>query len=341
MTNPNQGDTEERGKVLPARRGYLTVDDPALHEATAAPWEIMTTQIDRGTLGHWKDYLVTPSLIIYREGFAAAARLRGLSPDGILGFCLPLRLGGRSTFWNTPPKDGGFPATLPGDADAVFDAGQIHVMVLINLAFMRRTLPANVCHEFERAARERFIPASSAAVIALTTWLCDELRGFGDYPAALEYPAAVRAFEKDLLYRLAQVICMSEPGTTRPTASLRRRGLDRAIDYLRASDPAELTVPHLCTVAGVSQRTLEYGFREIFDLTPIGFIRRMRLHALRRELLLACSDEVTVQDIAFGMGFYQLGRLAREYRQLFDELPSHTLHRSFGDNPIERQPLIW
>lgn len=178
-------------------------------------------------------------------------------------------------------------------------------------------------------------------MIALTTWLCNELRRFGDYQAALEYPAAVRAFEEDLLYRLTQVICMSRPGTARPMASLRRRGLDRAIDYLRASDPSELTVPHLCTAAGVSQRTLEYSFREIFDLTPLGFIRRMRLHALRRELLLACSDEVTIQDIAFGMVFYQLGRLAREYRQLFDELSSDTLRRGFAGNPVERRPLIW
>lgn len=100
MTNPNQGDTGERGKELHARRGYLTVDDPALHEATSSPWEIMTTQIDRGALGHWKDYLLTPSLIIYREGFAAAVRLRGLSPEGIIGFCLPLQLGGSSSLVN-------------------------------------------------------------------------------------------------------------------------------------------------------------------------------------------------------------------------------------------------
>jgi hypothetical protein len=63
---------------------------------------------------------------------------------GIIGFCLPLQLGGRSAFWNKPPRTGGIPATLPGDADALFDAGQIHIMVLINLAYIRRTLPANV-----------------------------------------------------------------------------------------------------------------------------------------------------------------------------------------------------
>jgi AraC family ethanolamine operon transcriptional activator len=57
------------------------------------------------------------------------------------------------------------------------------------------------------------------------------------------------------------------------------------------------------------------------------FIRRMRLHAVRRDLLAAQPGGATVTQIAMTFGFYQLGRFSAEYRALFGELPSATLTR--------------
>ena len=40
-----------------------------------------------------------------------------------------------------------------------------------------------------------------------------------------------------------------------------------------------LNIPELCEASGVSMRTLEYGFRETFGLTPLSFLRLLRFHA--------------------------------------------------------------
>jgi AraC family ethanolamine operon transcriptional activator len=110
-------------------------------------------------------------------------------------------------------------------------------------------------------------------------------------------------------------------------ARRRRCGFDLAIEYLRATDLGSLTAPVLCAEVGVSQRTLEYAFQERLGTSPVAFIRRLRLHAVRRALLAAERGGATVTEIAMTFGFYQLGRFAAEYRAIFGELPSATLTR--------------
>jgi len=94
-----------------------------------------------------------------------------------------------------------------------------------------------------------------------------------------------------------------------------------------------LTVPELCEAIGASQRTLEYAFRESFDLTPPAFLRLQRLHTTQRRLMTSCRNNATVADIAHEQGFYELGRFAADYKRLFGELPSQTLRRRSPETP--------
>jgi AraC-like DNA-binding protein len=103
--------------------------------------------------------------------------------------------------------------------------------------------------------------------------------------------------------------------------------LARAVGWLRAhlSEPIQLDV--LAQVAGVRPRTLERHFRTFLGVTPLGWVRRMRLARARQELLRRGAD-ATVTAVALGNGFTQLGRFAAEYRKAFGELPSTTVQRA-------------
>ncbi|MBK7990758.1 MAG: helix-turn-helix domain-containing protein [Comamonadaceae bacterium] len=50
---------------------------------------------------------------------------------------------------------------------------------------------------------------------------------------------------------------------------------------------ASLYVTDLCKAAGVSERTLEYAFKEVMGLTPVAYLVRLRLHRVRQALLAA------------------------------------------------------
>jgi len=95
--------------------------------------------------------------------------------------------------------------------------------------------------------------------------------------------------------------------------------LSRVGDLLYVSD--------LCEAAGVSERTLEYAFKEIMGLTPMGYLIRLRLHRARQALLAATQGSTTVSAVALDWGFWHFGDFSRAYRECFGELPSDTLRR--------------
>ncbi|MFW2440786.1 MAG: helix-turn-helix domain-containing protein [Arenicellales bacterium] len=81
----------------------------------------------------------------------------------------------------------------------------------------------------------------------------------------------------------------------------------------------------MCRVARVSERTLQYAFRERYGIAPNTFVKRWKLNSVRQSLLLADTEADNVFSIAMGHGFHHQGQFAADYRELFAELPSRTL----------------
>lgn len=102
--------------------------------------------------------------------------------------------------------------------------------------------------------------------------------------------------------------------------------LVRVIDRLRGHLAEPISLEQLAAVAGVRPRTLEAHFRSFLGVTPLGWVRRMRLVNARRELERG-RGHARVTDIALANGFNQLGRFATDYRSVFGEVPSTTLRR--------------
>lgn len=106
-----------------------------------------------------------------------------------------------------------------------------------------------------------------------------------------------------------------------------------------AEDSATLpSVLQLAERAGVSLRVLELAFRETLQLSPHQFLTRLRLNRLHATLRRNGVDSTSVTAAMQELGFTELGRTARRYRELFEEKPSETLvvpqHRpktTFGD----------
>ncbi|MGY4472807.1 helix-turn-helix domain-containing protein [Bradyrhizobium sp. USDA 3364] len=98
-----------------------------------------------------------------------------------------------------------------------------------------------------------------------------------------------------------------------------------AREYIRRNLDRPISVDILSEVAGTSRRNLYRVFSEVLGDTPQRYVRRLRLHQIRRELI-SLSGTHTVSDAAHNwrMGS-DLGRLSRNYRQLFGENPSATL----------------
>ena len=76
-----------------------------------------------------------------------------------------------------------------------------------------------------------------------------------------------------------------------------------------------------------SERTLNYAFMERFGLSPALYMKVQRLNGVRRDLRGHQEPSMNVADVANKWGFWHLGQFARDYRNLFCELPSATYKR--------------
>ena len=110
--------------------------------------------------------------------------------------------------------------------------------------------------------------------------------------------------------------------------ALRHRAVTRACGHIYDNLRRHITLEDLCRSAGVSARTLEYGFREFYDVGPMAYLRSVRLSRVRRALRSARRTGVSVTKVARRWHFTHLGQFSRNYRLLFGESPSETLARS-------------
>jgi len=104
-----------------------------------------------------------------------------------------------------------------------------------------------------------------------------------------------------------------------------------------------LPLSELCRHSGLKVRTLETGFQEVTGLTPVAYIRSLRLNAVRRALHDASKPQRSISDIALDNGFWHLSQFATDYRKLFGETPTNTRRRSQSveatHTAVSRSPL--
>ena len=103
-----------------------------------------------------------------------------------------------------------------------------------------------------------------------------------------------------------------------------------AIDEL-LGEPVSIT--ELSRAAGVSDRTLRNAFHDVYGLSPKQYLIRHGLEEAHAALQRAHGARGAVTYVATECGFFELGRFAGAYRQLFGELPSATLRGSAKPGP--------
>lgn len=136
---------------------------------------------------------------------------------------------------------------------------------------------------------------------------------------------------------LMDTLCSSLAVTSRVELDRRDRTRQAKSDIVRTAEEYalahtddQLYIKDLCRAAGVSERTLEYAFREVMGLSPTAYLTRIRLHKVHEALLRVSSDRTTVTQEALQWGFWHFGEFAKAYKECFHELPSDTLRRAQG-----------
>ncbi|SKB15009.1 putative Transcriptional regulator, AraC family [Planktothrix sp. PCC 11201] len=100
-------------------------------------------------------------------------------------------------------------------------------------------------------------------------------------------------------------------------------------DFMIANIDQPLTLKDLYTAVKTSPRTLSYGVHDLFGMSPMEYLKIKRLNGVRRTLKTCDPNQTTISGIATHWGFWSMGHFSRDYKQLFGELPSETLKKTW------------
>jgi AraC-like DNA-binding protein len=103
------------------------------------------------------------------------------------------------------------------------------------------------------------------------------------------------------------------------------RDVKRALDYIHAHLAEPIALADLVRASGVAGRTLLKHFRDFHGVSPMRYVRNLRLQRVREEL--AAGRVAGVGESASRWGFTHAGRFSVEYRRRFGETPSATLRQ--------------
>ncbi len=222
---------------------------------------------------------------------------------------------------------------VPGQ-EVRMDSGAVRLLALdfprtrVEPALLARGLPTT---HFEQWARHRDLTSSAGAALrSLIRWTARELDQIGTPLAG----GAVAEHLEQTLFSLF-LACVAEPFP--PTATLGpmlgKLKLSDVEGWILDNLRQPLSVDVLALLTGVSPRAVQLAFRRHRQCTPMEFIRRARLHSLRRELLARGGGATTVTEIAMEFGFFHLSHFSEAYRREFGERPAEMLRRLRFQSP--------
>ncbi|MBO4254059.1 AraC family transcriptional regulator [Streptomyces griseorubiginosus] len=119
----------------------------------------------------------------------------------------------------------------------------------------------------------------------------------------------------------------------RPQPPAYPRTVRKAVDLVDAHPESPFTLGELAQAAGVSARRLQEGFREHLGVTPMTYLRNVRLDRVHTDLLTGATG---VTEAAGRWGFTHLSRFSAAYRSRFGVAPSETLAGAGGQDRGER-----
>jgi len=111
------------------------------------------------------------------------------------------------------------------------------------------------------------------------------------------------------------------------TASMTPRAIQAAIEVIEQQADLPLTVSDIASRCHVRVRSLQQGFQRHVGMSPMAYLREVRMRRAHQCLLESDPTAISVSAVAYRWGFTNLGRFAAAHTARYDEPPSATLRR--------------
>ena len=295
----------------------------------ALNWDLDYRQLEHGVFTSEILTYGNSRFIFSRASLTRRLLQKGSSPRGLITFGL-LAKPEINIYWRNKDVSGEQLFIFPPDGE-LYSISQSDFDVFV-ISFTEEKLD-QVCAAFQLPSFNELI--NGHEVFQCNPQMLTMLRNFLLHTEQM-FSSGQYAINNALLEQLEnelseQMIHLLEHSTQPVNSNKQRRrdiALQSAVNYIDEARNYIVTVTDLCVTCNVSQRTLEYAFRERYGLSPKEYTLIHRLNNVRKLLRVADPDKEKVSTIAQLNGFWHMGQFSSIYKKLFAELPSETLKQS-------------
>jgi AraC family ethanolamine operon transcriptional activator len=274
----------------------------------------------RGSLGQ----LTGSGIKLFVEQVQQSVLQRGALGNNMLAFGLVLDSVGDSMFCGQACSRHDV-HLFSGTSGFEFRSAHQHTILGVELA--QNSLPlsasAPALHLPGQACTLSLTPATLAA---LRLYLLGLYQAALRTPQLLTIPSVVGTVADYLLEQLSQAAAPWEqvparaPTQAKTDVKTQWKLVQKACNLVQNQIDSTPTVAQLCLDLGVSRRTLQNSFNTVLNLSPLSYLKALRLSQARNAL--KTMDCVT--DAATASGFWHFGHFSQDYKAMFGERPSDT-----------------
>lgn len=332
---PNQRNTNRSNDPVgpeprPGGAPHLTTADCEELDDWSAEvgWETDYRQLGRGRFDAWFEMGLCPELKVVNQYCNRATLTTGVPPTGYVPLLLPLNQRDRGVCQGREMKENEAVIACP-DSRVVYRTPDDFRLLSMHIPEARLRVALRDMPNVDAdglLAETRPIKLTGDHVRRLT-WLSQQVI---DTTHCVAGPAVPDLYRQELEEHFVTTVVagLTGPDERQPGLLAREnrvKYVTAARDFIEANLKQPLGLETLAQETDVSPRTLEYAFREVFDTSPLQYIKIRRLNAARHCLLTADDASLTVTEVAMQCGFSHLSYFARDYNTLFGEFPSTTL----------------
>lgn len=226
------------------------------------------------------------------------------------------------------------PMTLPVEAGAP-QASEVEpligVMIKLKPRMMRElTMEVDAAAGGNRQHRDGVLKA-----LALASWDSRFLQALLRLLELLDNPVDLEVLGSGRLRELCYAVLMGEAGATARRAFGVGNEIARTIDYLSTHLNEQVTIDDLAEQVGMSRAVFHRRFKEATTMSPIQFVKSMRLNNAAMKI----SEGRTVSEAAWDVGYQSTSQFSREFKRVYGRSPRQWSHDQQLETGVARGQL--
>ena len=101
-----------------------------------------------------------------------------------------------------------------------------------------------------------------------------------------------------------------------------------AEEFMNSSSETIFNIQQIADKLFSTPRNIQLAFKKYRSYSPMQFLKTQKLHKAHDNIIKS-NRRLSIKEVALSVGLFDLNRFSKYYFEVFGELPSHTLKRTF------------